>query len=697
MLRNRDLDDKTYEELLAEAMMQIPLYAREWTNFNPSDPGITILENLTAFQALQQNRIGQITPAVRQGLLKLAGFEAKKGRCARLLLKAEGMEAPLALPMNQKFRLGELCYETDRAIHLSPYHVMGIYSVRSGKAFDCSYLADREVEVPAYPFGETPKAGDSFWITVDGLPAEGEELLFYLAAADDHHRNPCAHGSVSAFATLKWECYTEQGFEEMDARDDTECFLISGEVRLRMPSVPAIPCPEAPDGGYALRATLVRAEYDVRPRLVSVDGFLFEVWQKDTLAACYIFPRASEAKLLESLMKDIYLMVFAKEEEGASYRRYWPGGVDSGPGRFYEERSEGGMRIWSFDRQRFGYGPGEAEDAVRIVAYKEEMMRRYFLGVVLGMDHQAIVLPAVHLVPESFCIIAMRSSDEGEEVYDFVKPESRGEDSLWYHLYGDEGRIVIEDAGGFLGARLYVGNLSVTAGKEGNVRPGNEFWAVGLEHSVTFYNPNAGAGGCFRESLEEVRERFLQDLRTPYTAVTAEDYERLVRDTPGLCIHKVKAYTDQKLNLVRIVVKPETDEPFPGLSKVYREAIRKQLEDKRLLTTRIEIVPPVYLPVDIRGMVYVKRQYEDSRQMIEAAIRRRIDYIQSERNFGEALEFDELFHEIELLDCVESIYELSMHPHVPGLSRLREGDILPAQNCLCYPGELTLEIGTYGK
>ena len=69
MLVNKNLNDKTYQELISEAIMQIPLYTTEWTNFNPSDPGMTILENLTAFEALQQESIRQVTPQIRQKLL----------------------------------------------------------------------------------------------------------------------------------------------------------------------------------------------------------------------------------------------------------------------------------------------------------------------------------------------------------------------------------------------------------------------------------------------------------------------------------------------------------------------------------------------------------------------------------------------------------------------------------------------------
>src|SRR6266702_3336380 len=48
MIPTPKLDDRTYADIVAEAMRLIPRYAPEWTNHNPSDPGITMLE-LTAW------------------------------------------------------------------------------------------------------------------------------------------------------------------------------------------------------------------------------------------------------------------------------------------------------------------------------------------------------------------------------------------------------------------------------------------------------------------------------------------------------------------------------------------------------------------------------------------------------------------------------------------------------------------------
>jgi len=280
MLNSRSLNDKTYEELLAEGLLSIPLYSDEWTNFNPSDPGITILENLTAFQTLQQNYIDRVTPQIQQKLLKLAGFQAEKGRCARVLLAAENLTEPVKIPANQKFMVGDLCFETNRSLELMPYHVTAVWGVRDDRWHDCSYLLDREVHVPAYIFGEKPGRGDSLWFTMDGLPAPGEELIFHMTVADRYNRNPFMEKGNNTFADMKWECFTQDGFVEMRVKDYTGCFLISGEVWLRLPDSQAIPCEQAPDHGYVIRATLERADYDVRPKLIHITGFLLEAWQK---------------------------------------------------------------------------------------------------------------------------------------------------------------------------------------------------------------------------------------------------------------------------------------------------------------------------------------------------------------------------------------------------------------------------------
>ena len=43
-LPKSNLDDRTYKELVDECLLRIPRYCPEWTNHNPADPGITLIE-----------------------------------------------------------------------------------------------------------------------------------------------------------------------------------------------------------------------------------------------------------------------------------------------------------------------------------------------------------------------------------------------------------------------------------------------------------------------------------------------------------------------------------------------------------------------------------------------------------------------------------------------------------------------------
>lgn len=67
------LDDRTFDDLVDEAINLLPTLAQEWTNHNPSDPGVTLVELLAYFTEILIYRLGRITPATRLQFLKLLG------------------------------------------------------------------------------------------------------------------------------------------------------------------------------------------------------------------------------------------------------------------------------------------------------------------------------------------------------------------------------------------------------------------------------------------------------------------------------------------------------------------------------------------------------------------------------------------------------------------------------------------------
>ena len=62
-----NLDDRSFDELTAEARALIPGLQPDWTDHNPSDPGITLVELLAW---LTEMLLFQITPEIFQDLVR---------------------------------------------------------------------------------------------------------------------------------------------------------------------------------------------------------------------------------------------------------------------------------------------------------------------------------------------------------------------------------------------------------------------------------------------------------------------------------------------------------------------------------------------------------------------------------------------------------------------------------------------------
>jgi hypothetical protein len=66
-----NLDDRTYADLVEEARGLIPTYAQDWTNHNPSDPGITLIELFAYLTEMLLYRLNRVTDANMLAFLKL--------------------------------------------------------------------------------------------------------------------------------------------------------------------------------------------------------------------------------------------------------------------------------------------------------------------------------------------------------------------------------------------------------------------------------------------------------------------------------------------------------------------------------------------------------------------------------------------------------------------------------------------------
>ncbi len=75
----QNLDDIGFEELVKEAKSLIPIYASEWTDHNPSDPGIMLVELFAWLCEMIIYRIDQVTDKNLLKFLNLLGIQLEEG------------------------------------------------------------------------------------------------------------------------------------------------------------------------------------------------------------------------------------------------------------------------------------------------------------------------------------------------------------------------------------------------------------------------------------------------------------------------------------------------------------------------------------------------------------------------------------------------------------------------------------------
>lgn len=87
MIPSPKLDDRKFKDIVDEAVSLIPRYAPEWTNHNPADPGITLIELAAWMTDLLIHRLNQVPEKNYVAFLNLLGIKLRAPRAAKALLQ----------------------------------------------------------------------------------------------------------------------------------------------------------------------------------------------------------------------------------------------------------------------------------------------------------------------------------------------------------------------------------------------------------------------------------------------------------------------------------------------------------------------------------------------------------------------------------------------------------------------------------
>ncbi len=125
-----NLDDRKYQQLLDDALARIPVHTPEWTNFNESDPGVTVIEVFAFLTESLLYRCNQIPERNRKKFLKLLGVPLQAASSAKGLVQFTNERGPLetiTLNANLEVRAGQIPFRTEQGLDVLPIEARMFY------------------------------------------------------------------------------------------------------------------------------------------------------------------------------------------------------------------------------------------------------------------------------------------------------------------------------------------------------------------------------------------------------------------------------------------------------------------------------------------------------------------------------------------------------------------------------------------
>src|SRR3954466_5866705 len=117
------LDTRRYQDLLDEALARIPVHNPEWTNFNRSDPGVTLIEVFAFLTETLLYRANQIPERNRKKFLQLLGvplMPASRAVGLVAFVNERGPREVTTILADAELSAGKVPFRTERTIDVAP-------------------------------------------------------------------------------------------------------------------------------------------------------------------------------------------------------------------------------------------------------------------------------------------------------------------------------------------------------------------------------------------------------------------------------------------------------------------------------------------------------------------------------------------------------------------------------------------------
>lgn len=568
------LDDRQFQDIVDEAKKRIPHYCKEWTDHNVSDPGVTLIELFAWMTDIILYRLNQVPDLHYIKFLEMLGITLREPVPAEVPVTfwlSQPQPIPIVIPAGTEVASTQT--ETERSIVFTTTADFRV-EIPQLSAVNSRVTSDDGKKVFRNQNLRRLAAGFEGFEVFSAVPQVDDALYFGFENDLSHHIlgfemdfDPAGGAGVDpTMPPYMWEASTgkqEGRWRTCDVETDTTKGMNSaGRVQIHLPKM----------NKYTVGQKTL---YWVRVRNKEISS----AERREGMQPYDKSPRLRQASVASwgGTAPAIHAQQVVKEFLGQS---------DGSPGQRFQ------LQLTPILRRQ----PGET----LVVQAKGEATRTWTEVTDLA--------------------------DSGPDDRHFTLDSVTGELRLGPAVRQRDGTIKLYGAIPPRGSNLTFARYRYGGGQEGNVQTGVlNTLKMAIPYIARVSNRQPAWGGLDAETLESAMMRAPAMLRSRDRAVTEEDFEFLARQALPAAIGRVKCLQPRPAEAGRIVpgqvfvlVIPriphpegylEPDQLKPRDEDI--EALTAYLDDRRLLTTRLDIRPPAYHWVSVKVQLRAAPEVEE--------------------------------------------------------------------------------------
>ncbi len=543
------IDNRQYDDIVAEARTRIERYTPEWTDVNDNEPGMAMVQLLAWMTDLLIYRLGFVPDLNYLKFLELIGIELNPAQPATAEISFPVVATtptpyvivPLHTQVSAQSSDGTtpVVFETERALYALTAPLAAV-QVFDGYVFTDNTNPNTLLQPGYQPFGAAAPVGSALmlgFLYPGPFPqVEVNLALFTPNTQPSVAMMTCGLPDTQAFpsAQLVWEYWSGSEWDPLTLlKDETVALQRTGHVYLKTPATGLMQpgmFGKITTNLYWIRARIAGGSYEQRPRILTIRTNTVTATQAQTVTAEVLGGSDGSPNQTFTLVNTPVLagtLQLQVNETGTDFEP-WTEVTDF-------LGSDSNAQVYVLDRST---------------------------GVIRFGDGVQGAIPLANIDNATANIVA--------QTYRY---------------------------GGGLAGNVAAGSLTAM-----------QTSVTGVDESkVTNLYP--ASGGSDEESLDDAKQRAPQVLKTRCRAVTADDFQTLARQAANIA----RANTIPLANpafpgvtvpgSITVVVVPNTPDPAPMPTAATLRTVCAYLNQRRLLTAELYVVPPTYQKVQIQASV----------------------------------------------------------------------------------------------